>query len=78
MQSKTDLCLFVYYEKGIIFLIYIDNIFYAVYKQNNIDWFYKIINERFETKKFCKFDRKKKILKLYIIKNRKIKKFYID
>jgi Reverse transcriptase (RNA-dependent DNA polymerase)/gag-polypeptide of LTR copia-type len=75
VQSLADPCMFRHEERGIKLLVYVDDIVAAARKQDQIDWFYKQLSGRFNTKHLGEIG---KILGVRVTRDRANRTIYID
>ena len=74
-QSLADPCLYTHTKRGIILLLYVDDIAAAAKKTSNIDWFYSKLSSRFNAKDLGGIS---KILGIRVTRNRKTRELFID
>ncbi len=70
-QSLADPCLYTHANRGMILLLYVDDIVTAAKKTSNIDWFYSKLSTRFNAKDLGGIS---KILGIRVTRNRKGKR----
>lgn len=75
MQNLVDLYIFTHSKSSIQLLVYINNIVATAKKKDEIDWFYKKLFERFNTKPLKEIY---KILSIRVTRDRKNRTIYID
>jgi hypothetical protein len=73
-QSQADPCLYVHLERKIWVLTYVDDI-PAAGSNKQLDWFYKMLKERFNTKDLGEIS---KVLGVIITRNRRERAIYLD
>ena len=74
-QSLADPCLYVHAKKGIILLLYVDDIAAASKYGPELDWFYSQLSARFNAKDLGEI---RKILGVRITRNRQNRELFID
>ena len=74
-QSAADPCLFIYYERKIILLVYVNDIPIAALKIEDIIWFKNAISKVFKIKDLGEM---KKILSVEVTRNRKSRMLRLD
>src|SRR5204863_8784979 len=74
-QSLTDPCLYVNTKRGIILLLYVDDILAASKHSQELDWFYSQLSARFNTKDLGEIQ---KILGIQVTQNRQNRELFID
>jgi hypothetical protein len=74
-QSLADPCLYVHAKKGIILLLYVDDIAAASKYGPELDWFYSQLSARFNAKDLGELQ---KILGVRVTRNRQTRELFID
>ena len=74
-QSLADPCLYVHAKKGIILLLYVDDIAAASKYGLELDWFYLQLSARFNAKDLGEI---RKILGVRVTRNRQTRELFID
>lgn len=74
-QSLADPCLYMFKEKGLSLLVYVDDIIAAAEDKTHIDWFYEQLSRRFNAKNLGEIS---KILGVRIIRDRKNRTLTMD
>ena len=74
-QSKADPCLFVHVERGIRLLLYVDDIAAAAESMDQLNWFFKVLNQRFHA---VNLEEIKKILGIRVTRDRKNRILELD
>lgn len=75
IQSLADPCLFIYKERKLYLLVYVDDIAAAAEDAEQIKWFDQMLSRRFNTKNLGEIA---KILGVRITRDRKHKTIYLD
>ncbi|KAF7566254.1 hypothetical protein PtrM4_145740 [Pyrenophora tritici-repentis] len=75
VQSLADPCMFIHEEKQLRILVYVDDIAVAAKDRAQIDWFYKKLSGRFNTKNLGEIH---KILGVRVTRDRKRRTIYLD
>jgi hypothetical protein len=75
VQSLADPCLYTCKERGIMLLVYVDDIVAASRDAVQIEWFYDQLSSRFNTKNLGEIS---KILGIRIIRDRKSRTLIMD
>lgn len=74
MQSRADPCLFTHH-RGILLLVYVDDIAAASQSCSDLDWFYTQLIKRFKTKNLGEIS---KILGMRVTRNRMTRELFLD
>ena len=74
-QSLADPCLFTHPDKGIILLVYVDDIAAAAKDNSSLSWFYDNFRQRFNTKDLGEIS---KIIGMRVTRNRPKRELFID
>src|SRR5438045_3213600 len=74
-QSLADPCLFVHKDRGLITLVYVDDIACAGKDNANLDWFFTQLSGRFTAKDLGEI---KQFLGMRITRDRKNRTLYLD
>jgi hypothetical protein len=75
VQSLADPCMFTHSTNSVKLLVYVDDIVAGAKKQGELDWFYKMLSERFKAKNLGEIN---KILGARITRDRKNRTLEID
>ena len=75
VQSLADPCMFIHEETQLRILVYVDDIAVAAKDRAQIDWFYKKLSGRFNTKNLGEIH---KILGVRVTRDRKRRTIYLD
>ncbi|KAI0991021.1 hypothetical protein K3495_g17166, partial [Podosphaera aphanis] len=56
-QSLADPCLYIHSEKNIWMLVYVDDIAAAASQKCKLDWFFKVLSQRFNAKNLGEIEK---------------------